>query len=139
MSSESGFNQDAADAAVDNIISGGADVRLMTTALDYDDTASDLDTKKVDAADYDAVSVPEADWDVSFDVAGNELTLTNNDVVDFGDTENDWGVVVDIAIHDAGTDLFIIADEVNDPDITEGETVRFPAGEIVYTLGPDGA
>ena len=136
MSSETGFNQTAADNAVDNIISGGADVRLMTTALDYDDTASDLDTKEVDEADYDAVTVPEADWDVSFDVAGNELTLTNDEVVDFGEAQSDWGVIVDVAIHDAGSDLFIIADEPNDPDITSGEQIEFPVGDINYTLGP---
>ena len=136
MSSETGFNQAQASEAVDLIISGGADVRLITDPLAYDDTNTELDAKEVDAADYDSVNVPEADWDVSFDVPQGELTLTNDELIDFGEAENDWGVIVDVAIQDPQTDRFIRADEVNDPDITTGELVRFPAGEIVYTLGP---
>ena len=136
MAIETGFNQSAAETAVNQIISGGADVRLMTTSLSYDDTATELDSKEVSSTDYTTVNVPDADWDITFDVANGELTLTNNALVDFGETQNDWGTVVDVAIHNDGTDDFIRADEVNDPEITTGELVRFPAGEITYTLGP---
>jgi len=136
MASDTGLNQTAATTAVDAIISGGADVRLMTTALAYDDVGADLDSKEVSAADYSPVNVAEADWSISYDVANGELTLTNSVVVDFGTTQNDYGTVVDVAIHDPTTDEFIRADEVNDPNITTGEDVSFPAGEITYTLGP---
>jgi hypothetical protein len=136
MASDTGLNQTAATTAVNAIISGGADVRLMTTALAYDDVATDLDSKEVSAADYSPVNVAEADWGISYDVANGELTLTNSVVVDFGTTQNDYGTVVDVAIHDPTTDEFIRADEVNDPNITTGEDVSFPAGEITYTLGP---
>jgi hypothetical protein len=135
MAIETGLNQTAAEAAVNEIIAGGADVRLMTTALDYQDVATDLDTKEVSAADYSPVSVAEADWAITPDAANGELTLDNAAVVDFGEAQNDYGVVVDVAIHAPGTDKFIRADEVNDPDITAGEEIRFPAGEISYTLG----
>lgn len=135
MGTRPGFNQTAASSAIDNIIAGGADVRLFTTELAYGDGATELDTKEVSAADYTAVNVAEADWNVTADAANNEITLNNGAVVDFGETQNDWGVVVDAAIHDPTTDAFIIADEVNDPDITTGEDVSFPAGEIAYTLG----
>lgn len=135
MAIETGFNQTAAEAAVNEIIAGGADVRLMTTALDYQDVATDLDTKEVSAADYSPVSVAEADWATTADAANGQLTLDNAAVVDFGEAQNDYGVVVDVAIHAPGTDKFIRADEVNDPDITAGEEIRFPAGEISYTLG----
>ena len=136
MSNSSGLNQTAAGNTIDLIISGGADVRLMTTALEYSDTATELDSKEVSATDYSSVNVDEADWDVSFDGTNNEATLENGVEVSFGETENDWGTVVDVAIHDPTTDEFIIADEVNDPQITTGELVRFPSGEITYTLGP---
>ena len=136
MAIETGLNQTAATTAVEAIISDGADVRLMNDALAYDDVAADLDTKEVSAEDYSPVNVPEADWSVTYDAANGELTLTNDAVVDFGEVTNDYGVVVDVAIQDPSTDEFIRADEVNNPDITAGEQVRFPAGEITYTLGP---
>lgn len=130
-----GFNATTAQEAVDLIIAGGADVRLFNTSLDYDDVEADLDTKEVDNADYTSVNVAEADWNVTVDTANQELTLTNANEVSFGTANSDWGIVVDAAIHNPGSDLFIIADEVNDPDITGGEDVSFPAGEISYVLG----
>ncbi|HMA77588.1 MAG TPA: hypothetical protein VKP88_00415 [Candidatus Paceibacterota bacterium] len=136
MASDTGLNQTAATTAVNAIISGGADVRLLNTAVSYDDVAADIDTKEVSATDYSPVNVPEADWNIAYDAANGELTLTNSAVVDFGEVANDYGVVVDVVIQDPTTDEFIRADEVNDPDITAGEQVRFPAGEITYTLGP---
>lgn len=136
MSSESGLNETAAEYAIDGIVDPDADVRLFTTALNYDDTASDLDTKEVSAADYTSVNVPIADWSIAFDNTNNEATVENAVEVDFGETANDWGTVVDVAIHQSGTDRFIIADEPNDPEITTGEQVSFPVGDITYTLGP---
>jgi len=136
MSSESGLNETAAEYAIDGIVDPDADVRLFTTALNYDDTASDLDTKEVSAADYTSVNVPITDWSIAFDNTNNEATVENAVEVDFGETENDWGTVVDVAIHQSGTDRFIIADEPNDPEITTGEQVSFPVGDITYTLGP---
>ncbi len=135
MAIETGFNETAAQAAINEIISGGADVRLMTTELDYGDVATNLDSKEVAATDYSPASVPEADWGLTFDAANGTVTLTNTAQVDFGTAQNDYGVVLDVAIHAPGTDKFIRADEVNDPDITAGEDIRFPAGEITYTLG----
>lgn len=135
MSTRPGLNETAADSAIDNIIAGGADVRLFTTALDYDDTATELNNKEVSAADYGPVNVAEADWTVSPDTPNNETVLENANKVDFGEAQNDWGVIVDAAIHDPSTDEFIIADEPNDPDITTGENVAFPAGDLSYTIG----
>jgi hypothetical protein len=134
MSATSGLSKAAAQAAVNEIIAGGADVRLFTTALSYDDTAADLDTKEVSATDYNPVSVPEADFSVTFDVANSTLTLENAASVDFGTTQNNYGEIVEVAIHAPTTDKFIRADEPNDPDITAGETVFFPANEITFTI-----
>lgn len=135
MSATTGFNETAADFAIDGIIAGGADVRLMTTALAYGDGATELDSKEVSDASYTSVTVAEADWTVSVDATTNTTTLENASKVDFGTAGGDWGVVVEVAIHQAGTDRFVIADETNDPDITEGEEVSFAAGELTYTLG----
>ncbi|WP_157972354.1 hypothetical protein [Saliphagus sp. LR7] len=130
-----GLNQTAAQSAIDVIIAGGADIRLMTTSVNYDDTQTELDTKEVGTADYSAETVAQADWTTTADVPGENTTLENDVVIDFGQAENDWGTVVDVVIHDADTDEFIVADEPNDPEITIGEEVSIPAGAITYTLG----
>ena len=135
MSQTSGFNQTAAQSAIDNIIAGGADVRLMTSQLDYNDGDTELGNKEVSAADYTVKSIAEADWTVSFDATTNTATLENANEISYGQIENDWGTILDIAIHDPTTDEFIIADEPNEPDLTTGEDVSFAAGDITYTLG----
>ena len=135
MSQTTGFNQTAAESAIDNIIAGGADVRLMTSQLDYTDGDAELDTKEVSATDYSVQNIAEADWTVSFDSTTNTATLENANEIDYGTIDNDWGTIVDVAIQDSGTDEFIIADETNEPTLTTGEDVSFPAGEITYTLG----
>jgi len=135
MSQTSGFNQTAAQSAIDNIIAGGADVRLMTSQLDYGDTNTELGNKEVSAADYTVKSIAEADWNVTFDTTTNTATVENANEISYGQIENDWGTVLDIAIHDPTTDEFIIADEPNEPDLTTGEDVSFAAGDITYTLG----
>lgn len=135
MSDTTGLNQTTAGDAINLIISGGADVRLMTSELAYGDTATELDSKEVSGASYSAQSVTEANWTVSFDSTDNTATLTNDAEIDYGEAGEDWGVVVDFAIHNPATDQFIIADEPNNPDITQGENVSFPADAITYTLG----
>ena len=135
MSQTSGFNQTAAQSAIDNIIAGGADVRLMTSQLDYTDGDTELGNKEVSAADYTVQSIAEVDWTVSFDSSTNTATLENANEIDYGEIQNDWGVIADVAIQDPTTDEFIIADETNQPDLTTGEEVSFAAGEITYTLG----
>jgi len=135
MSQTSGFNQTAAQSAIDNIIAGGADVRLMNSQLDYTDGDTELGNKEVSAADYTIKSIAEADWSVSFDSTTNTATLENANEISYGQINNDWGVILDVAIQDPTTDEFIIADETNQPDLTTGEDVSFPAGEITYTLG----
>jgi hypothetical protein len=135
MSTRPGLNETAANSAIDDIIAGGADVRLMTAEVNYTDTNTDLDSKEVSASDYTKINVAEADWNVTVDAANYETTLGNANEVSFGEINNDWGVVVDAVIQDPSTDEFIISDEPNDPDLTSGETVRFPAGDLSYTLG----
>lgn len=135
MSATTGLSQAAAQAAVNEVISAGADVRLFTSALAYDDTASDLNSKEVSATGYSPVTVAEADWNLTFDVANSQVTLTNANTVDFGTTSSNYGTIVEVAIHENGTDKFIRLDEPNDPNVTSGETISFPAGELEFVLG----
>lgn len=135
MSADTGLNQTAAGSAINTIISGGATVRLMTTALAYDDTATELNSKEVSATSYSSQTLAEADWSISYDATAGTATLTNDVEIDFGEAQEDWGTIVEFAVQDGSTDEFIRSDEPNDPQITSGEQVTFPAGAIEYTLG----
>jgi len=135
MSQTTGFNQTAAQSAIDNIIAGGADIRLVTAELDYTDGDTEIGNKEVTAADYTVETIAEADWSVTFDSTTNTATLENSVELSYGEINNDWGTIVDFAIQDPGTDEFIIADEPNNPELTAGEDVSFPANSITYTLG----
>ena len=74
-------------------------------------------------------------FNLSFDVANSQVTLENANTVDFGTTSNDYGTIVEVAIHAPTTDKFIRLDEPNDPNVTSGETISFPAGDLTFTLG----
>lgn len=135
MSDTTGGSQDFHNGAIEQVTSGGATVRLMAETVDYADTQTELDNKELSGTGYSAQTVAEADWNVSFDNATRTATLENADVVDFGETATDWGVVEEVVIDaDDGSDIYLLADEPNKPDLT-GEDYRFPIGEITYTLG----
>ena len=131
MTDTTGFGENAAEAAIQNVISGGATVHLLgggDTAA-YGDSGADIDTKS-DASQ----AVAEADWTINTpaDFSG-VATLENDNEIDFG--EQDIGTVDDIVIqNDADGDVWVLADEPDNPDLT-GEDVSIPAGTTIYSLG----
>ena len=133
MSSNTGGSETMHSNAIDLVIGDGADVRLMAESVDYGDGPTELDSKELSGTGYSSVNVSEADWSVSTDAATRTSTLTNDNEVDFGESDSDWGTVVEVVI-DGGNGDYIVADEPNDPELT-GEEYSFPAGEIEYTLG----
>ena len=129
--STTGFNETAAEEAITNVISGGATVHLLGggDTAEYTDGEAELDEKS-DAE----VSVDEADFTIttpeSFD---SVATLSNDNELDFGTPE--IGTVDDVVIqNDENSDLFVVGDEPNNPDLT-GEQVTLPAGTTLYELG----
>ena len=135
MSAETGASQNLHEELIDSVIGDGATVRLMNDPVAYSDGQTELDNKEVDAGTYQPVSVAESDWSVSFDASDRTVTLENSTEVDFGETDSDWGTVVEVVIDaDDNSDNYILSNELNDPELT-GENYSFPAGEIVYTLG----
>lgn len=135
MSQNTGFNEHGANEAIENIIGGGADVRLLGTAADHPDGASNLDTKEIDGSGYSAVSVARADWTLTVDSTAHTVTLTNDNELSFGTAGEAWGTVESVVIHAPATSQFIITDDSSTPDIPQGEEVTIPAGSITYTLG----
>jgi len=131
MSSDTGFNDTAAEEAITNVISGGATVHLYGggDTAEYTDGGNEVDAKS-DAQ----VSVDEADFTIttpeSFDAV---TTLSNDNDLEYGDLS--IGVVDDVVIqNDANPDIFIRGDEPNNPDLT-GEDVTLPAGTTLYEFG----
>ena len=134
MSATTGLNETAAASAIDQIISGGADVRLLGTDPDYDDGATELSTKEISGSGYTAQTVAEIDWTVTPDAIAGTSTLTNDNEIDFGQAGDNWGEIRAIVI-DGGGGAFIRADEPTNPDVTTGAEVSVPPGGIEYTLG----
>lgn len=126
-----GFNETASEAAIQNVISGGATVHLFGggDTANYSDTGTEVSNKS-DAS----VQVDEADFtiDTPSDFSG-VATLSNDNDLDYGAL--DIGVVDDIIIqNDSNSDLFVVGNEPNDPDLT-GEDVTLPADTTLYELG----
>jgi len=129
--STTGFNDAAADAAIDQIISGGVTVHLLGggDTLNYSDGSTEISNKS-DAQ----VSVAAADLSISSpaDFSG-VTTLSNDNELDFGSPN--IGVVDDIVIQsDSNADRAIRANEPDNPDLT-GENVTIPVGTTLYELG----
>ena len=129
--STTGYNDSAAEAAILNLISGGATVHLLGDGdtADYTDGETEINDKS-DAQ----VSVDEDDFTIttpsSFDAVA---TLSNDNDLEYGALS--IGTVDDIVIqNDDNPDQFIRGDEPNDPELT-GEEVTLPAGTTLYEFG----
>jgi hypothetical protein len=123
---DSGLNEKAATAAINNIISGGADIHLLTQQGSYTDTSTEINNKSAVS-----VSVAEADFSVvsATDFTGTTKLELSSDV-EFG--SQNIGEVLDIAI--VSGDNIIIGNEINTPDLS-GEEYIIRSGEVLYELG----
>jgi len=131
MSDTTGYNESSAEAAVSNVISGGATVHLYGggDTADYTDTGTEVSNKS-DAS----VQVAEDDFTITTpDDFSGATTLENDNDLSYGALS--IGTVDDIVIqNDANPDQFIRGDEPNDPELT-GEEVTLPAGTVLYEFG----
>jgi len=124
-----GANETAATDFITNLISGGVNVVLIGSGQNVSYTDTDLSTYTTEQ-----VSVTEANLSISTpaDFTGT-ADLSNDNQLDFGSV--DIGVVDDVVIQNQNNnDLFVLADETNNPDTT-GEQVTLPAGTTLYSLG----
>ena len=123
---DSGLNETAATAAINNIISGGADIHLLTQQGSYTDTSTEINNKSAAS-----VSVAEADFSVvsATDFTGTTKLELSSDV-EFG--SQNIGEVLDVAI--VSGDNIIIGNEINTPDLS-GEEYIIRSGEVLYELG----
>jgi len=124
---ESGLNNSGAEAAIQNVISNGADVHLLTEEADITDNASDLEDKSsaVESVDESAFTINSA---TSFSDT-NSLEVTED--IEFGSL--DIGTIFNIAIV-GSDDNALIGVEETQPELT-GENYTISQGETVYELG----
>lgn len=134
-SSDSGVNSGHAINILNNLISGGADVRLLVTTPQYTDDQSNLSSYEIPTSttNYSPVTVPEGDWQVSTgSTFSDAATLENATEINFGEAAQDWGTVEAVAIED-GTN-FILSVQPSD-QVVEGTEVKIDPNAITYTLG----
>jgi hypothetical protein len=125
---DTGLNETAAKAAIENVIAGGAEIHLLTQEALYTDSATEI-TNNSGAS----VSVAEADFTVtSASGFGGTTKLELASEADFGSV--DIGVVDDVAVLNSSGDAAVVANSADNPDTT-GEQVSISSGEVLYEVG----
>lgn len=133
-----GFNESAAQAAIQNVIAGGAEIHLIGggDTMAYQDTATELDNKSAEgeSGSQESETVAEDAFSIETptDFSGTAILKNDNDVA-FGTPA--IGVVNDVVVaNQSSRDLMIVGNEPNNPDLT-GEEVTLPADTTLYELG----
>lgn len=130
MSSDTtGANETLATEMINQLVSGGITIHLLTSAVNYSDGATALSSASsasADVAEADLTVTTPSDW-------SGETTITVDVDVEFG--AQDIGIVEEHAIQSqSNTDRFILSDETNDPELT-GEDYTLEAGHVIYNFG----
>lgn len=124
---DSGLNESAAVAAIQDVIDGGVDIHLLTTQGSYTDSSTEIINKS-----EAVVSVAESEFSISPATDFTDTTvLTVTSDVEFG--AQSIGVVESVAIL-GSDDEAIIGIEEDTPDLT-GELYTLPAGTVLYEVG----
>ena len=107
---------------------------LTTATISDDNTGSTI--TEVSAGGYARKQVnvnggSEPTWDLA---SGSALDNTHN--VDIGPASASWGTVVALGICDASTagNLLLYDNAVADQAVGDGDTVRFPAGDLDISM-----
>lgn len=138
MANSSGLNSSGATGVIQDIISGGAIVRALSTLPSYSDVSGDLSTYEVSKGGYSSVTVAEADWTLSAGSSFSDgVSLSNDNELNFGQATEDWGEVKGFAIDpdETNVDAFLLDGE-SAGTITEGVKLSIEASGIDYSLGP---
>lgn len=124
---ESGLNENGVEAAVQQVISGGADIHLLTDPAEFTDGEDEI-LSKSDASE----SVDEDDFTISFASSFTDTTeVVLNTDVEYGSL--DIGTVFNVVVLGSDGRAFI-GIESNEPTLT-GEDFTIPSGETVYEIG----
>lgn len=132
MASEStGQNETAAIDTLEQLIDGGLTIHLLETALEYGDGDTEVNNKSVnqesiaeadlltqDGGGFDGTAEIVIDRDLEFDVTANEEQ------------------VFEVALQNQNNpDRVFLADELNDPLLSELDTYTIEDGTTLYELG----
>ena len=129
MTDTSGFSEDGQIEAVNQVISGGAELALLPEGNTVGFTDSVIDVQNEAAV---IETVPEGDFifDTPSDFDGTGILSLGADV-EYG--EVDEGVLTDFAV--LGDTAWILGKEIEDAPDTTGEEVTIPEGQELYEIG----
>lgn len=88
-------------------------------------------SEEVDASDYDRVSTSSSDWTVQS--GDGPVTVENENDINFGDPDNNWGTITHFCIWDGSSD----SDNplIRTVSLDESKTVDSDTDELLFEAG----
>lgn len=131
MTNTSGLGSTAAQNAISNVTAGGVQVILTDTEVNKTDTATDIDNVTILSQ-----NVAEADVTINSaaDFTGVDTLVNDNDIL--FDVSAETAVLEDVVIRSqTDNSQWLVADEVNTPDLSQNDEYRINASTTLYELG----
>ncbi len=131
MTNTSGLGSTAAQNAISNVTAGGVQVILTDTEVNKTDTATDIDNVTILSQ-----NVAEADVTINAaaDFTGVDTLVNDNDIL--FDVSAETAVLEDVVIRSqTDNSQWLVADEVNTPDLSANDEYRINASTTLYELG----
>jgi len=131
MTNSTGANDTLAQHLLGQVISGGVTVHLVDAAQNYTDGASAVSNDSIVSKNIAETALTTNSATGFSDAA----TITNDNDVDF-DVSSSSATAVEVVIQNQNnTNRFVLADETNDPDLSNLDTWTLSSGTTLYELG----
>lgn len=131
MTDSTGANDNLAQHLLGEIISGGVTAHLVDAAQNYTDGDTEVSSDSL-------VSENIAEADLTANSAtgfADTATITNDNAVEF-DVSGESTTAVEVVVQNqTETGRFVLADETNDPDLSELDTWTLEADTTLYEFG----
>lgn len=126
-----GQGSNASQHTLDELIAGGVTLHPVDTAMDYGDGATEISNKSIlstNIAEADLTAAAASGFD------GSSTITNDSDIVI--DVSGETATAVEVVLQNqSNTDRWALADETNDPDLSQIDTYRIDANTTLYSLG----
>jgi predicted ATP-binding protein involved in virulence len=131
MTSSTGLGETSAQSAIQNFIDGGVTIHLLDTALGYTDTSTEITNNSVVSQ-----TVAQADLTINTPTSFSGVATLENDNDIVYDVSAETATIVEVVIQSQNSvEEWALADETNDPDLSNLDEYRIDATTILYELG----
>lgn len=131
MTDVSGMGATTAQTSIELVTNGGIEIHLCDTAVSKTDSATDIDGKSALSQ-----NVAEADTTITTATDFSGVDTLANDVDVVFDVSTNTEIIVDVVIRSQTDDSqWLVADELNDPDLSENDEYRIDANTTLYEHG----